>query len=226
MTEIELYDGVIMEGTSDLFFVADTLQRHGARWCLIGGMAINAYVTPVYTADCDLVVVAADLEPVLADLAAAGWRIKEFPFSINAQRRLKRDEKSTHKLMVQFTRPGRYQPFADRAVLCPVFGRDLPVARIEDLVQGKLWALSDPSRRESKSLKDTLDVLRLAEEYPEVVEPLLPDDLRVRSEANRVLRAESLESEGMGEEDGPSYLRPFTGTGESQAEGQDHPVGI
>lgn len=226
MTEIELYDGVIMEGTSDLFFVADTLQKHGAAWCLIGGMAINAYVTPVYTADCDLVVVAADLEAVLADLRAADWRTKEFPFSINAQRRLKRDEKSTHKLMVQFTRPERYQPFAERAELRSVFGRDLPVASLEDLVQGKLWAMGDPSRRESKSLKDTLDVLRLAEEYPEVVEPLLPDDLRVRSEANRVLRAEALESEGMGEEDGPSYLQPPADTGEDREEGQDRSMTI
>lgn len=201
MTEIELYDGVIMEGTSDLFFVADTLQKHGAGWCLIGGMAINAYVAPVYTADCDLVVVAADLEPVLADLAAADWKIKEFPFSINAQRRLKRDEKSTHKLMVQFTRPERYQSFAERAELRPVFGRELPVASIEDLVQGKLWAMGDPSRRPSKAHKDASDVLRLAEVYPQIVEPLLPEDLREQSELNRALLAESQEAEGMGGDD-------------------------
>ena len=210
MTEIELYDGVIMEGTSDLFFVADTLQKHGAGWCLIGGMAINAYVLPVYTADCDLVVVAADLEPVLADLAAADWRIKEFPFSINAQRRLARGERSTHRLMVQFTRPERYQAFADRAMLLPVFERDLPVACIEDLVQGKLWALADPSRRESKSAKDWSDILRLAEEYPERVEPLLPDDLRERSEINRALRAQALAEEGMGEEEDGGEPPPST----------------
>ena len=201
MTEIELYDGVIMEGTSDLFFVADTLQRHSARWCLIGGMAVNAYVVPVYTADCDLVVVSADLEQVLSDLAAADWRIKEFPFSINAQRRLKRDEKSTHKLMVQFTRPERYQPFAGRAELREVFGRELPVASIEDLVHGKLWAMSDPSRRPSKAHKDVSDVLRLAEVYPERVEPLLPDDLREQSEINRTMFAEAHEAEGMGEDE-------------------------
>ena len=201
MTATELYDGVIMEGTSDLFFVADSLQHHGAGWCLIGGMAINSYVTPVFTADCDLVVVASDLEPVLADLREADWRIKAFPFSINAQRRLKGNERSTHKLMVQFTRPERYQSFAGRALLREVFGRDLPVACIEDLVRGKLWALSDPSRRESKSLKDTLDLLRLAEEYPETVEALLPDDLRERSRANRTLRAASLAEEGLGDED-------------------------
>lgn len=201
MTATELYDGVIMEGTSDLFFVADALQRHGAGWCLIDGMAINSYATPIFTTDCDLVVVAADLGPVLADLREADWRIKEFPFSINAQRRLKGNERSTHKLMVQFTRPERYQSFAERAVFREVFGRDLPVACIEDLVQGKLWALADPSRRESKSLKDTLDLLRLAEEYPERVEALLPDGLRARSQANRALRVASLAEEGLGEED-------------------------
>ncbi len=197
MTEIELYDGVVMEGTNDLFFLADSLQRHAAGWCLIGGMAINAYVTPVYTAGCDLVVVAADLEPVLADLRAADWRIKEFPPSINAQRRLKRDEKSTHKLMVQFTRPERYQSFTDRAELRAVFRRDLPVASVADLVQGKLWALADPTRRESRSAKDWSDILRLAEKYPEVVEPLLPADLRMRSVANRALLEQAAAAEGV-----------------------------
>ena len=201
MTEIELYDGVFVDGTSDLFFLADTLARHGAGWCLIGGMAINAYVLPVYTRDCDVVVVATDLEPVLADLRAADWRTKAYDFSINAQRRLGPGERSETRLLVQFTRPARYQPFASRAELHPVFGRDLPVACIEDLVQGKLWALADPTRRESKSAKDWSDILRLAEEYPQRVEPLLPDDLRARSAANRALREHTLEAEGMGEDD-------------------------
>ncbi len=201
MTERELYDGVILEGTSDLFFVADTLQKHGAGWCLIGGTAVNAYCLPVYTSGCELVVVAADLAPVLADLRAADWRVKEFPFSVNAQRRLKPREKVTHKLMVQFTKPERYQSFADRAALRPVFGRDLPVASIPDLLQGKLWALADPTRRESKAGKDWVDILRLAEEYPEVVEPLLSEEMRARSVANRALRAVALEAEGMGDEE-------------------------
>lgn len=181
MTEREIYDGVIMNGTKDFIFVADTLRRHGAGWCVIGGLAVNAYATAVYTADLDLVVVAADLEPVLADLRAADFRIKEFPFSINAQRRAGRTETSANMLMVQFTKPARYQSFVERAVLKQVFGVDVPVAALEDLVQGKLWAWNDSSRRPSKHAKDESDLFRLGEAHPEVVS-MLPTELRAKIE--------------------------------------------
>ena len=75
MTEQEIYDGVIMSGTTDFAQVIESLRRHGAEFCVIGGMAVNSYVTPVYTADLDLVVMTADLALVLDDLRAADWRI-------------------------------------------------------------------------------------------------------------------------------------------------------
>jgi hypothetical protein len=36
------------------------------------------------------------------------------------------------------------------------------------VAQGKLWAYSDPSRRLSKRKKDELDLIRLAEAFPEL----------------------------------------------------------
>ena len=185
MTEREIYDGVIMNGTTDFTFVVETLRRHGARWCVIGGLAVNAYAEPVYTVDLDLVVIADDLEPILTDLRAADFKIKEFLFSINAQRRGNRlDGQATHRLMVQFTRPERYQSFVDRASLRTVFGVDVPVASPMDLAQGKLWAWSDPMQRESKRSKDESDLFRLAEIFPEVV-AILPTPLRARLEDQR-----------------------------------------
>ena len=189
MTEQEIYDGVIVNGTADFIFVAETLRRHGAGWCVIGGLAVNSYVTPVYTADLDLVVISTDLEPVLADLRAADFRVKEFPFSINAQRRASRTEKASHKLMVQFTKPGRYQSFVERAGLRAIFGIDVPVASLPDVVQGKLWAWSDPTRRPTKKLKDHLDLMRLAEEHFGVVASLLPAALREEAEAIQARRS-------------------------------------
>ena len=191
MTEREIYDGVIVSGTTDFIFVAETLRRHGAGWCVIGGLAVNAYATPVYTADLDLVVITTDLEPVLADLRAADFRVKEFPFSTNAQRRAGRTETTANMLMVQFTKPDRYQPFVERAVLRPIFGIDVPVATLADVVQGKLWAWSDPSRRPTKQLKDRLDLMRLAEEHLDEVVRLLPETLRAEAESNRVRRLEN-----------------------------------
>ncbi len=177
MTEQEIYDGVIMSGTTDFSFVVETLRRHGAGWCVIGGMAVNAYVSPVYTANLDMVVVAADLPPVLADLATADFRVKEYPYSVNAQRRAGPAERASHRLMVQFSKSARYQPFVARAVLRPILGIDVPVATLEDVVQGKLWAWSDPERRLSKHAKDEADLIRLGEVHPKI-RPLLPDALR------------------------------------------------
>ena len=69
MTEQEIYDGVIVNGTTDFVFVAETLRRHGTSWCVIGGLAVNSYVTPVYTADLE------SRETAEADLlyVADGW---------------------------------------------------------------------------------------------------------------------------------------------------------
>ncbi len=200
MTEQEIYDGVIVNGTTDFIFVAETLRRHGAAWCVIGGLAVNAYVNPVYTADLDLVVIASDLEPVLADLRAADFRVKEFPFSTNAQRRAGRTESAASKLMVQFTKPNHYQAFAARAILRPVFGIDVPVACLADVVQGKLWAWGDPTRKPTKQLKDHLDLMRLAEGHFAEVVPLLPESLRLEAEDNR---ARSLETGDNGWGDDP-----------------------
>jgi hypothetical protein len=192
MTEQEIYDAVIMSGTQDFSFVVETLSRHRAAWCVIGGMAVNAYVSPVYTADLDMVVVTADLRAVLADLAAADFRIKEFPYSVNAQRRAGAAQRASHMLLVQFSKSARYQPFVERAELRPILGRDVPVAALEDVVQGKLWAWGDPDRRLSKHAKDEADLIRLGEDYPQI-RSMLPAAIRealVRQETRGLPPAE------------------------------------
>ena len=198
MTEREIYDGVIMSGTTDFALVVETLRRHGAGWCVIGGMAVNSYVEPVYTADLDLVVVAADLAPVLADLRVANWRIKEFAYSINAQRRAGPTERTDSMLLVQFSKPADMQPFVDRAVLRPIFGLDVPVAALPDVVVAKLAAWSDATRRPNKRRKDELDLLRLAEAFPAVVDPLLPAELRQKAQQDRAQIEAHPEGDGWG----------------------------
>jgi hypothetical protein len=200
MTERAIYDAVIMSGTQDFSFVVETLSRHRAAWCVIGGMAVNAYVSPVYTADLDMVVVAADLPAVLAELAAADFRIKEFPDSVNAQRRAGVAQRASHMLMVHFSKSARYQPFVDRAVLRPILGLYVPVAVLEDVVQGKLWAWSDPDRRLSKHAKEEADLIRLGEVFPQV-RSKLPAGIR---EALERQQARGLPTEDEWGEDGPA----------------------
>ena len=57
MTAEEIYESVTNGGASDFALAIAVLERHGL-WCLIGGLAVNCYVEPVYTVDADIVVVA------------------------------------------------------------------------------------------------------------------------------------------------------------------------
>lgn len=47
-----------------------------------------------------------------------------------------------------------------------VLGVPLPVAAMEDVLQDKIWAATDPGRRSSKRRKDLLDIERIIEAYP------------------------------------------------------------
>jgi hypothetical protein len=159
MTAEEIYESVTNGGASDFATVAEILDRRGP-WCLIGGLAVNCYVEPVYTVDADIVVVAQELEAIADQLAAAGFRIERFAHSLNAR-------KAAGKLNVQFTQDPRYQDFLGRAQPREVLGQAVPVADLKDIVQGKVWAWSDKQRRLSKRKKDELDLIRIGEAFPE-----------------------------------------------------------
>lgn len=139
-------------------------------YCLIGGLAINCHVEPVYTMDADFALAAAHLESVRQRLAALGFQIEDHPHSLNALR-------SGSELHIQFTKDPRYADFPERAEIREALGLRLRVASLPDLVQAKVWAWSDPQRRLSKRKKDELDLIRIAEKFPEFI-PQLPEDIR------------------------------------------------
>ena len=64
MTAAEIYESVTNGGSSDFADLVTVLNRNKP-WCLIGGLAVNWYVEPVYTVDVDLVMVAATQRQVL-----------------------------------------------------------------------------------------------------------------------------------------------------------------
>lgn len=168
MTAEEIYESVTNGGASDFATVAGILDGHGA-WCLIGGLAVNCYVEPVYTVDADIVVAAQELTAIADELRAAGFGIEQFAHSLNARR-------AAGKLNVQFTQDPRYQDFLPRAQRREVLGQTVPVAELKDIVQGKVWAWSDDERRLSKRKKDELDLIRIGEAYPEL-RPGMPREI-------------------------------------------------
>src|SRR5438128_11787965 len=114
MTAAEIYDSVTNGGTSDFSDIAAILDRNKP-WCLIGGLAVNCYVEPVYTVDADIVVVAQALPAIRDELAVAGFRLEQFEHSLNAR-------KAPGKLNIQFTQDERYQSFIGRAKRREVLG--------------------------------------------------------------------------------------------------------
>ena len=132
--------------------------------------AVNCYVESVYTLDAGLVVIAARLPELTAHLDAHGFKTEVHAHSVNALA-------PGSELRIQFTTNERYQAFPARSVEANVLGIRVKIACREDVTQGKLWAYGDPHRRLSKRKKDELDLIRLAEAYPEL-KSLYPSELR------------------------------------------------
>lgn len=71
----------------------------------------------------------------------------------------------------------RYQAFVKSATTKKVMGYEMKVARLEDVLKGKVWAYSDQERRKSKRQKDLADISRIIESYPELAGDL-PEEIR------------------------------------------------
>ena len=164
MTEGEFFAGII-GSDSDLKRAVEALRSTGQKFCLIGGLAVNHYAEPMVTLDADFAI-SADAG-IAEALRGYGFVVEAFPRSINAQL-------PGSKLRLQITTDPRYARFPERAVPGHIFDVAMPVASLEDLVQGKLWAFEDQSRRASKRAKDRADLIRLCETRTDVVQLIRP----------------------------------------------------
>lgn len=152
---------VTMDRSDLLGRIVKLLADLRIRYCVIGGQAVNAYAEPLVSLDLDLVV-ATDQIGVLRR-ALSGLRVEEFPHSINIAQ-------EGSDLRVQIQTDPRYAEFVERAQPLDVLGTTLMVASVEDLLQGKVWAAMDTSRRPSKRQKDLADISRLLDLYPQLRE--------------------------------------------------------
>jgi hypothetical protein len=139
--------------------VLDILKKTGSGYCVIGGLAVNAYVEPVVSLDLDIVVAGQDLDKVCGAAAKKGFRIENYEHSINLA-------KVGSDLRIQLQTDSRYQDFILRAKPMKVLGYRMKVAAVEDVLKGKTWAYLDEKRRRSKRQKDLADIVRIVEVYP------------------------------------------------------------
>ena len=152
------------------------LEEAGIRYCVIGGQAVNAYVEPLVSLDLDIAVALDQLAEVESKLRSR-FHVAEFRHSLNVTA-------PGSDLRVQIQTDRRYGVFVARASVRNVLGVGLPVACVEDVLQGKVWAATDPERRASKRRKDLLDIERLIESMPEL-RPLVPAELVDRLDDGR-----------------------------------------
>jgi hypothetical protein len=147
-----------MDDSDLLHSLISLLDDNRVKYCVIGGQAVNAYAEPLVSLDLDVVIAAEDLERVEV-LCRQVFTVERFPHSINLSR-------AESDLRVQIQMDPRYFSFTERAAPRSVLGVKLPVASVEDVLQGKIWAASDHGRRGSKRQKDLADIARLLEKYP------------------------------------------------------------
>ena len=173
MTKKEFLNAV-SNGKADIVQAfLDTLSASSIDYCVIGGLAVNAYAEPVVSLDLDIVVAADDIE-TLIEAVESQFRVQKFTHSVNL---------STDKsdLRIQLQTDSRYQDFISRATSHTVLGYRMKVAGVEDVFQGKIWAYSDDQRRKSKRQKDLADIVRLIEVQPSLAERL-PESIKKRIE--------------------------------------------
>jgi hypothetical protein len=162
MQAFDFWKAVVMDTANLLESVIAFLHQHGIRFCVIGGQAVNAYVEPLVSLDLDLAVAVDSLEELEKQLAEQ-FMVKKFPHSLNLSL-------PGSNLRVQIQTDERYRAFVERSGEGEVLGMKLPIACLEDVLQGKIWAALDPERRGSKRQKDLADIARLLEAYPRLRE--------------------------------------------------------
>src|SRR5919108_1466666 len=145
MDALTFWKTVTMDHANLLENLIEFLKKHEIRFCVIGGQAVNAYAEPLVSLDLDLVVAIDQIDKVEA-LFEKHFVVKRFPHSLNVTI-------PDSNVRVQIQTDKRYASFLERASPHYVLGMQLPVAAVEDVLQGKIWAAMDSERRGRKSQK-------------------------------------------------------------------------
>jgi len=158
-----------MDQTGLLEKLLEFLESRKIPFCVIGGQAVNAYVEPLVSLDLDIAVAVEDPRNLIAELRES-FRLTAHPHSLNL-------EQPGSDLRAQIQTDPRYAAFVAAAKPKEVLGRSMPVARLQDVLSGKIWAATDPERRASKRQKDLADIARILESYPHLG-PMVPEDIK------------------------------------------------
>lgn len=82
MSALAFWKAVVQDESNFLERVIGLLDGGGFRYCVIGGVGVNAYVEPVLTLDLDIVLAVEQLEDARV-LLGREFKLREFEHSIN-----------------------------------------------------------------------------------------------------------------------------------------------
>ncbi len=166
----------VINGKKDIIQeIIDLLNDNHIEYCVIGGLAVNAYVEPVVSLDLDIVVIIDGMDKLI-ELTKDKFTIGKFAHSINL-------ESEDSDIRIQIQTDERYQDFIKRASIKDIMGYQMSVASLEDIIAGKVRAFSDEQRRGSKRQKDLADIMRIIESFPEL-KSKLPEPIIERININ------------------------------------------
>jgi len=159
----------LANGKSDIIqTLLNILSKTGSRYCLIGGLAVNAYVEPVVSMDLDIVAANENVGDICEAAQKSGLKVEQFEHSINIA-------SQSSDLRIQLQTDPRYQEFVSSASDRDVLGYTIKVAKVEDVLRGKIWAYLDKTKRKSKRQKYLADIFRIIENFPKLKSALPPE---------------------------------------------------
>jgi hypothetical protein len=138
------------------------LEGLGARWAVIGGVAVGIRSgVPRATLDTDLAVASAvDRHALVRALVTAGFSVRgEFAHSVNFR------HASGEPVQVVFD--PQFDAMIERAEQIPFGDLAVRVVTTSDLIEMKDRAAADPARRPSKALRDAADAALLRGDVPD-----------------------------------------------------------
>ena len=131
MREKELVDR-LANGKSDIIQVfLEILFKTGSQYCIVGGLAANAYVEPVVSLDVDVVVAAENIGVICNAARGQGLKVEQFEHSVNITG-------VDSDLRIRLQHDPRYQSFLATAEDRNVLGYPMRIVRVEDVLQGKV----------------------------------------------------------------------------------------
>ena len=115
----------VANGKEDILQIfLDILKRIETAYCIVGGLAVNAYVEPVVSLDLDVVIEMKDIDEVCQKVAEKGLKVERFEHSVNLT-------SSKSDLRIQIQTDPRYQEFLPRASSKEVLGYKMNVTDIQ-----------------------------------------------------------------------------------------------